>query len=218
MARRTNHTTSRRSLPLALVAVVVATTVGAGGFVLLRRGTGTGAGAEERPVPEFSFELGRTKTAAVGERPADPEVAGAAGEIHAVLDRLYTVAFVDPGEWDGGRFPSLSSLFGGPAAGQVAHDLDDLSLGSAATRIDGVAPRRSRLTVSLLYDEGAGPASAIAEATFRAVGRTDDGRRLHIDHQGRYLLRPRGDGWRIVGYRVEGALESPPDGTGGGAQ
>jgi hypothetical protein len=215
LARRKHHSSSGRTLPLVLVTALLVTMVGAGAFVLLRRG-GTGADAEERPVPEFSFQLGRIKSAAVGEPPRDPQVASTAEEVHAVLDRLYTIAFVDPGEWEGGRFPAISSLFGGPASRQAAEDLEDLSLGSAAPHIDRVQPRRSRLIVSLLYDDRAGAASAIAEATFRAVGRTMDGRRLHIDHEGRYLLRPSKDGWRIVAYRVDGALEAS-DPAGGSA-
>jgi hypothetical protein len=193
-------------------------TLGVGAFLLSSPGTGTpGTAATEPPVPEFTFHLGRTRVSAVDDRPSGRSQETAVEEVHLLLDDLYTLGFVDPAGWEGGTFPGLADFFEGPAAGRAVEDVDDLTLGSAAPQIRRVEPRRSRLVVSLLFDEEESPVSAFAETEFRARGTARDGRAVSIEHEARFLLRPSGDGWRIVGYEVQGELaaqDAPSEGQG----
>lgn len=202
---------------MVLLSILMIGALGVGVFVLFRPTTGTPGEATEPPVPEFSFHLARTRVSAVDDRPAKQDQEAAVEELHGLLDDLYTLGFVDPEGWQEGRFPDLAAFFDGPAAERAVEDLDDLTLGSAATQIGRVEPRRSRLTVSLLFDEEEAPVSAFAETDFRADGTAKDGRRLRIEHEARYLLRPIQGGWRIVGYEVSGELVAQERAGGGEA-
>lgn len=216
LPRRKHHASSGRSLPLVLLSILLIAAVGAGAFALLRRGDENG-GAGEEPVPEFTFQLAGDRVSALGDEPREQRRAEAVEAVHALLDELYTVAFVDPAAWQDGGFPDLPALFDGAAADRAVEDLDGLSLGAAAAQVRRVEPRRSRLTISLLFDERSEAIAALAEASFRGRGRTEDGRRLTIEHEGRYLLRRLDRGWRIVGYDVRGELDAASSGAGGEA-
>lgn len=215
---RRNHSSSSQRLPLVLLSVLLVGALGVGGYVLSRPDTGTpGTAATEPPVPDFSFDLGRTRISAVDDRPSDASREAAVEEVHLLLDDLYTLGFVDPDRWQDGTFPGLADFFDGPAARQAVEDLDDLTLGTAATQLRRVEPRRSRLVVSLLFDEEEAPVSAFAETAFRAGGTASDGTGVRIEHEARFLLRPSAGGWRIVGYEVQGELSAREPAGGDGA-
>lgn len=215
---RARHAPSNRSLPLVLGALLALVAVGAGAC-FSRGGEERPPAPEEPPVPEFSFSVSKVSAVTVDDEPAEAALDRAAEDVAGVLDGLYTTAFVDPEAWAGGTFPSLPEHFSGPAARQARRDLDDLSLGEAAAQVERVEPTRGRLRVSFLVDDAKQPFAAVAEATFRATGTTTDGRPLTIEHAGTYFLRAVDGAWAIVGYEVEGNVQTAPGGaaTGGGA-
>ncbi len=194
---------------------MIVAALGAGAFFVLRptEGEPNGQEPEEPPVPEFQFELGQVTTVPLDDKPSDPVIDEAAAEVEALLDDLYTLGFIDPARWENGRFSGLASLFSGPAARQARRDREDLTLGSAAPQVERVEPGKGRLTLDLLVDEQQTPVAAIAETRFRATGLTVSGERLNILHGGQFHLRPVDGTWLIVGYEVNGNLET----VGGGA-
>jgi hypothetical protein len=192
------------------VAVVLGIAVvgGAAWFLLFREG-----GLVGPDVPEFSFQIDRVKSRGV-EGPATSEaLQGPSEDLRSTLDAMYVAGFVDPGKWQGGRFPEVLEAFAGPAARRARRDLQDLTLGSTSRRLEHVEPTRGRLSVSFLLD-GDRPFAAVAFAAFRAVGDLSSGERLAIEHRGEYVMRAIGGAWRIVGYEVEGNMKRAPGGDG----
>jgi hypothetical protein len=167
-------------------------------------------------VPEFSFELGRVKGQGVEGPGSSEALQGPAEELRSTLDAMYVAGFVDPGKWEGGRFPEVLQAFSGPAARQARRDLEDLTLGPTSKRLERVEPKLGRLNVSFLL-EGKRPLAAVAFATFRAVGELTSRGRLSIEHRGEYVMRVVDGAWRIVGYQVQGNLERAPAKGGGGS-
>lgn len=173
-----------------------------------------GGGAEDEdqlPVPDLVWSVGRVRTTPVDGEAPEEDLESARDAVANLLDGLYTTAFVDPGRWDGGAFPELGSYFAGRAAEHAGRDRADLTLGENAARIERVVPTRATLRLSFLVDPQAAPYAAVATAGFRADGRTTDGGSVAIVHRGRYLVRRIEGEWLIIGYDVEGSVESVAD-------
>lgn len=184
---------------------------GAVWFVLFR-----GDGLIGPEVPEFSFELGRVKGQGIRGPGSSEALQAPAEELRSTLDAMYVAGFIDPGKWDGGRFPEVLEAFAGPAARQARRDLGDLTLGSTSRRLERVEPKPGRLSVSFLL-EGNRPFAAVAFATFRAVGELANQGRLSIEHRGEYVMRVVDGAWRIVGYEVRGDLQRAAEKAGQGS-
>lgn len=197
---------------MAVAIVLGLAIVGAAAWFVLFRGDGLiGPG-----VPEFSFELGRVKGQGVEGAASSDSLRGPAEDLRSTLDAMYVAGFVDPGKWEGGRFPEVLEAFAGPAARQARRELEDLTLGSTSRRLERVEPKPGRLNVSFLL-EGRRPLAAVAFATFRAVGQLPNQGRLSIEHRGEYVMRVVDGAWRIVGYQVQGNLERAPEREGQGS-
>ena len=195
--------------PIALAIVLGIAVIGALAWFLLFREDGL-IGPN---VPEFSFELERVKGRGT-DGPGDPDaLRGMAEDIRSTLDAMYVAGFVDPGKWEGGRFPEVLEAFSGPAARQARRDLEDLTLGPTSRRLELVQPKPGRLDVTFLLD-GTRPIAAVAFTTFRGVGEINSGGRLDIQHRGEYMMREVDGSWLIVGYDVDGSLERAPSGGG----
>ena len=185
------------TLAVAVSVIAVAT------WSLLRS-----AGGGEGSGPVFSFDLRSVTGVAVTGRAEGDELAGRAAGVRATVDALYTAAFVDPAKWEGGRFPQVLAAFAGSAAARARGDLDDLTLGSTSGLVRSVDPEPGGLAIRFLLDDGR-PLAAVARTSFTATAALREGGTLRIVHRGRYLLRPEGGRWTIVGYDVNGRLHSP---------
>jgi hypothetical protein len=196
--------------PIALAIVAGIIIVGAlAWFVLFRED-----GLIGPDVPDFSFELERVKGQGT-DGAGDPDaLRSTAEDVRSTLDAMYVAGFVDPGKWEGGRFPEVLEAFSGPAARQARRDLEDLTLGPTSRRLELVQPKPGRLNVSFLLD-GTRPIGAVAFTTFRGVGELTSGGRLEIQHRGEYMMREVDGSWLIVGYDVDGSLEQTSSGGGG---
>lgn len=181
---------------------------GAGAWALMRGG---GPQEDQPPVPDLVWSVGRVRSVPVDADAPQDDLEAARDAVTDLLDRLYTTGFVDPAEWDEGRFPGLGSYFAGPATARAERDREELTLGGDAAEIERVVPTRTGLRLSFLVDPQAQPYAAVATTAFRADGRTTDGGALAIVHRGRYMVRQVEGAWLIVGYDVEGSVESVAD-------
>lgn len=208
LARRAHAASSGRALPWILVGLLVAGAIGAGAFFLLRGGEPE----KEAKTPPFRFELDTVRSVRVDGKISEKDREAASKQIAAVLSRLYDTAFVQPDRWKRGRFPTLGSFFAGRAAERAVEDVESLTLGADARRIERVRPQLGTVDIHLLADPNSQPYAGIARTTFEAGGRTKGGQPLRIVHQGRFVVRPVEGSWLVVGYEVEGSVEAGPGG------
>ena len=132
----------------------------------------------------------------------------AAELVRRVMTQMYTEGFVDADAWQDGRFPTLEDLFTNRTRSRVRRDLDDLTLGSIARRVDEVRPGASTIGVRFLV--GSRPLVAVAAVKFRGTA-IADGTSLPILHMGSYTLRRVGDRWQIASYEVRSRVPTIHD-------
>lgn len=130
--------------------------------------------------------------------------------VRDALERAYSIAFVDPEEWGGGRFPALVDAFAGDARATVRDDLDALTIGPAALVLDAVRPERANVDVRFLTDAARRPQAAFATVAFEATGVAGDAE-VRIRHGGEFTLRRIEGRWRVVAYDVRGRVPTPQD-------
>lgn len=174
-------------------------------------------GPGEPEVPEFSFVVKNATAFPLARKPRLRTHRKSVDQIHGVLDRLYVAGFLDPREWEEGRFTAALEQFAGPSAREARRDLSDLTLGRTAVWLNLVTPEEGTLRMTLLYDPGGNPVMAVVDARFEAVGDVaGEPRDVSIEHRGEYILRRVRGRWAIVGYKVRGKIaERPIAATGG---
>jgi hypothetical protein len=174
-------------------------------------------GPEEPEVPEFSFVVQKARAYPLARKPRKPKHERTVEQIREVLDRLYVGGFVDPGQWEDGRFTSALEQFAGSSARRARRDLDDLTLGDTAVFLNLVTPEEGVLRMTLLYDRFGNPVLAMVKARFEAAGDVaGEPQDVSIEHRGDYILRRVSGRWAIVGYEVRGKIaERPVAATGG---
>jgi hypothetical protein len=174
-----------------------------------------------RPVPAPSptgpryfllVDLRRVDGISVAGRVQQSRLRAVAEDVRETMTGVYSAGFVDTALWQGGRFPALFQHFAQGAQREARRDVEDLSLGSTARRLEVVRPERARLGVRVLTGSGGRALSAVATMEFRATGFAGEEHEVPIHQRGRYVLRPVGGRWLIVAYDVRGRL-----GTGGSA-
>ena len=216
--RRADNAAARRKAVarrrIAVAGVVVAAL--AVGLFLLSRGGGKGPLDIFRggPKPEYQFDH-VTVAAATTTTTKPPSVKREAeevgGEILAVLDRFYTAAFVDDGQW--GDYGDAWSLFDDAAGEKAQADVDVLTLGSAANDLyDSITPQDDSLEITVLTDRKDNAHSAVAKVTFSALVKLKDGTYTTVTSTGSFFLRRVDGEWRIYAYetnREEEAAEAP---------
>ena len=212
----------RRSAPRAITALVVAIAVIAGGVWLLTAGDASdpgpnaAGGPSDIPSPSptpaaepLVLDLRRVEgTRVSGSRVRPVTLRPAAQAVRRAMTDLYATGFVDPDAWQGGDFPTLGTLFTIRTRPRVRRDLEALTLGASARRVDVVRPGTSTMGVRFLV--GRRPLVAVASVRFRAVAVADDVG-LPIRHSGTYTLRRVDDRWQIASYRVRSHVPSIAD-------
>lgn len=195
-----------RGAAAIVLALIVLGILGGGAWFLFLRDGGIQLGEPERPVPEFSFEFIKVWGTSVEGRVPEENLAVPAEEVRETLDALYMAGFVDPSKWQGGTFPEVLELFGGRAAKGASRDLDDLTLGADATRIEYVDPFNGRLSIRFLLDGGEEPLAAVARTVFGANAKSTAGGDVAVQHAGTYFMLPDGDRWLIGAYQTNGIV------------
>ena len=191
-------------VPLLLVGV------GVGAYLFLRNREEAPPTRRAAPAKPFAFTRGQTHFFSVGGSAAKltPEQKEAArAGVDIVLNDVYDAGFVTKSRWEKGAFTSVFQHFARPAAERAQEDLAELTLGAEAERLQSVKPENGVLEVAFLMSKQE-PVAAIAETEFLASGKLSGGGNLAVSHQGKFFLRLIDGAWRIVGYEVDGTLDS----------
>lgn len=208
MARRKHRADEGVNWTLVLVPLLVVG-VAVGAYLYFRGGDEL---PPRRAVPAkpFTFTRGQTHFVVVGGSASKltPEQREAARSgVDNLLNDLYDAGFVTKPRWEKGTFTAIFQHFAEAAAEQAQKDLAELTLGPEAERLRSVKPGEGILKISFLMNKQE-PVAAVAEADFQAEGKLVGGGNLAITHQGRFFLRVIEGAWRIVGYDVDGSLDS----------
>ena len=115
------------------------------------------------------------------------------------MTQMYTTGFVDPDAWQGGRLPTLEDLFTIRTRSRVRRDLDELTLGPIARRVDEVRPESSTIGVRSLVG-----GSSARRRRRREVPWDGDRRRHDAPDPAIGLVHAAsvGDRWQIASYEV----------------
>jgi LCP family protein required for cell wall assembly len=210
----------RSRIWLAVGAILALVAVAGGAAWLASRDAGSAsapatsgvASPSTSPTPHaerLTLDLQRVEGKRVsGSRVRRRRLLPAAETVRRVMTQMYTTGFVDPDAWQGGRFPTLEDLFTIRTRSRVRRDLDELTLGPIARRVDEVRPGASTIGVRFLV--GSRPLVAVAAVKFRGTA-TADGTTLPILHSGSYTLRRIGDRWQIASYEVRSQVPTIHD-------
>ena len=161
-------------------------------------------GSKARAIPTVATQVAKKLKA-----PA----AAAAKQTTAVIDTLYTEAFLDPGNWTNGSYDSALEVFDAGAAGRAKVDLASLTAGaSAGDTYDDIQPGRGLISSQVLIDAKGQAISVVAKVTFTAKGTNKDGTITLFVSESQYFLRRVGSGWRVVAYDVrrDDKVKQPP--------
>lgn len=208
-AHRNDGRGGRRAIPILSVILILGAVAAGAWFLFLREGAPISI-AGEPEVPEFSFQLVRVK----GDSPAGnidgDDLQSEAESVRETMDALFVAGYVDPGKWEGGRFPEALDQFARSARRRAKKDLDQFTLGADAEHLSSVQPVNGRLEVKFLADGEQNTVGAVAQAVFAANGTVESGGTVAIQHDGTYYLSPEDDGWQIIGYDVRGIIAPVP--------
>jgi hypothetical protein len=195
---------------VAIPVVVVALAVGA--FLLLSRG-GEEEGTRQSTVaptsartPPFAFQVHSAvpvpTTGATAAKLRGPAKEGAAA-VAKTLSGLYAAAFLDPANWESGRYDSVWSYFEPGAATAARRDAEDLTAGArAGEAFASITPSRGRLDVKVLFDSRNKAAGYSATVLFGANASAGDGTVTRLVSTGTYFLQPTSRGWKVSSYEV----------------
>ena len=199
--------TRPRWLPYAIgggVLVVIAVVLIV--IFVIKPGGGAQTGLSAK-TPKFDFQLVSTKAILGADHSSgDPQaVAQKAGnDIKTVLDRMYSLAFLDPDVWQSGNYSAVYGFFDqGAAADKAKADAATLTLGqNAGKKFSTVQPAGGTLAVKVLVDKGGTPVSATAAVTFQAKATGKGGPSDMVLSKGQYFMHILEGGWTILGFSV----------------
>ncbi len=212
---------ARHALPLsrwraAAFVVLILLIGGALAFFLLRGGPEkkppgqvTDTGTVSPTTPDFDFELlgskaiaSSTKTTAKELKPAAD---ASASEIATTLTRMYSLAFLDPTNWQKGDYNNVFGFFDlGKAQKKAARDAALLTLGpGAGEQFETVLPAHGTLNVRVLMDPSGNAFTAVAIAHFAARATLKAGGTTVVVSTAQYFMHIQEGGWTIYCYNVE---------------
>ena len=157
---------------------------------------------EEPEVSEAAFQVGEVRVVDPQDRPDSAQKAQAeAPKVAALMNSLYSSAFLDPAKWQGGTHPDLPANFTGEAQAGVGPNLGNLALADLADQLESVQSSKQsvdRITF-FVEDDGSLPIG-LASVTFEAVGHPKDGDDVAITHAANYWLQREGDTYKISAF------------------
>jgi len=184
--------------------------------VLLNRGGGprTSASASSStpsagPRVPLVLRLSRTSSVTTAKRNPDAASNAAAG-IQTTLSAFYDAAFMDP-KTRKDLPPDAWNAFAESLRKRAREDAVSLTLGDTGQSIKSLSVSQAGLSVRLLLDPKGRPQAAVATVVFDASGTLTGGEQVIVSNRARFLLRPFGKDWLVVGYpSAETSVESPP--------
>ena len=211
------HAIPSSRLRIAAFAALIVVMGGAIAFFLLRAhggssplGSITTTGSPSAKTPPFDFTLlGDTAVSSSDQTTvADlkPVADRSAQEIARTLDRMYSLAFLDPSNWQAGTYDNVYGFFDlGQAQKRAAQDAALLTLGAGAgSQFATVLPTTGTLKVKVLMDPSGNAYLAVAIAHFaaRATDKAGSGQTAVVS-TAQYFMHIQEGGWTISGYDVE---------------
>ncbi|MDP9341372.1 MAG: hypothetical protein M3Q23_04500 [Actinomycetota bacterium] len=213
---------ARHALPssrwrIAAFAAVIVVVGGGIAFFLLKNhggsttpGSITTTGSPSPKTPKFDFKLLGAKAIRSSDstKAADLKQTAdqSAQDIARTLDRMYSLAFLDPSNWQHGTYSNVYGFFDlGKAQKIAARDTALLTLGTGAgDQFSTVLPSAGTLKVRVLMDPSGNAYTAVAIAHFaaRATDKSGTGETTVVS-TAQYFMHILEGGWTIYGYRVE---------------
>jgi hypothetical protein len=205
---------SPRRGPRAGIAVAVVAVLVAGGIFFATRGKGPLAGVipgtSKSPAlvtPDFHFRGAKTvaipTVASQSPKKLKEPAQQAALQTTSVIHDLYTEAFLDPANWQGGTYDSAYAVFSSSAASQAESSADVLTAGPrAGDAFSDIQPGKAKIQSQVLMDARGNPSTVVATVTFTARGTQTDGPTTLFVSSGSFFLRRVDGDWKIVAFQV----------------
>jgi hypothetical protein len=197
----------------AVLGVLVLTTLGVALWAAFVREIPTRDPREPGKVGhgvDFSLEISRVGVRTVADKLSRARVDAAAEAVRTTVEDLYLGGFVDPERWGGGEFPDAFRGFDADALAVARKDLNALTLGAAAGRLEWVDPTRGRTSIVFLLDGRNQPVHAVAGVVFQATGHLRDGGTVAITNGADLFLRPVDGEWRVYSYTASTTIKPEP--------
>jgi hypothetical protein len=192
------------AVPLVLAAVALAV------FMLSGDEPEKRARKKEPPPPPFAFTDVESTFVSSGISIQDVPQGDqdeAAAQLTEVMNTMYDAGFVTRSRWADGTFPDVLAQFEAEASTRAQEDLAELTLGPESAQVTEVTPGESALAISVMFGAD-GPVGAVARASFEAEAALKEGVAMTVAHHGVYFLRPVEEGWKVVGWEVDGSLDT----------
>ncbi len=215
-----NARRKKKTTPALLVVPVVLVLGAVALFFFLRDGKVRipiiGGDDHQTEVPSFEFKIRKARAVATDEK-ADPkalaeQAASIGRELTPMLDDLFTAAFLDPANWDGGDYEDVWAHFDEGSRAVAEQNVETLTLGASAGDVyDEVAPTKGSLEFDVLFDPEGAPDSVVVKFRFYAFGARSDGTYTAIVSHGQLFLEDNG-GWSVTAFDVirnDRGTESP---------
>jgi hypothetical protein len=192
----------RHRLPWTLLVAVVAL-----GTCAPRGEEGKSRSQGKASAPGVSFQTGEVRAVDAKERgEASARAAEEAAKVVELLNGYYSITFVDPKRWDGGKHPDLGALFAEEARASVAPNLGGLALAELAPKLKSVSPSRQEVPkVSFEMEDNLDSLFAVATVAFEGTGaaRARKDGPVAIQHNAVFWLAKQADAWKIAAYQTQ---------------
>jgi hypothetical protein len=175
----------------------------------------TASGVTAPRIPAFRFtmatrELVPTAPGRIKRRQREA-IVRAAGAAREVLARLYTEGFLDPANWQRGRYADAFRGFAGGARKQAEARSGLLTAGPRAGDLyEQILPASGRIATRILLDRGGYPALLVSIVRFSAAA--DGSVPTSLRSTGQFFLERVGESWKIVSFHVTRA-DAPKEGA-----
>ena len=125
----------------------------------------------------------------------------AATAARVVLQDLYTEGFLDPANWEQGRYTDAFRNFAGGARDQAAARTDLLTAGAqAGDRYDWILPASGRIHTRILLDRAGKPTLLVSVVRFSAAALGAEP--VTLRSNGQFFFERIGGAWKIVSFDV----------------
>lgn len=156
-------------------------------------------------VPSFRFSVSRrvlVPTRARSVQRHDKAVGTRiAASATAALTDLYTEAFLDPANWQSGRYADAFRGFSAGAARKARGRPAVLTAGpDAGTRFEAILPASGRIATRILLDRAGKPALVLSVVTFKAEALGPQA--MTLRSQGRFFFARIQGRWKVVSFLV----------------
>ena len=131
--------------------------------------------------------------------------------VRSILTDLYTEAFLDPANWEQGRYADAFRDFAGGARKQAKAHPNLLTAGTrAGERYDSILPKSSRIAMRILLDRTGKPTLLVSVVRFSAAALGAEPFTLRSN--GQFFFERIDGSWRIVSFHVT-RTDVPREGT-----